>query len=525
MDRWACVDIPAFPLQLLLRRRPELRGKAVALVDRDVYHAPVRLLSGAARRAGVRVGMKAPAACALCPGLEVALVPPAEIDAGVEEVAALLRACSPRVEVLPPPPTPKAAGPSSTSVLLDPTGLERLFGTEQAWATRIVVDLAVRGFRARLALATSRLAALVLARSAPTAARVTGADRPAAAAPERIGCVVQVPPAEEPPRVRALPLALLGLPEEHMDLLDRLGVTTIGAFLDLPAGGLTRRFGEELARLRRALLGDDPTPLRPHTSPPSYDVVVDVEPPDDDATRLLFLARRALTPLLARLAAAGQALAALRVTLVTRSTRPGAAAPPAATHRLEPSSPSLDDRLVSDLLRLHLDSVRLTEPAETIVLRPEPAPASPEQLALFVGRARQDAAALSRAIARVRAAYGADSVGRARLADAHVPEAAWRWEPLQRLPLPAPPAPSPSRPPPPPRPTVVRAVLPRPQPLARGAPGGPEATALAGPHLVEGGWWETPVRRAYHYVETPDGDVLWVFHDGDRDEWFVQGMV
>jgi protein ImuB len=562
VDRWACVDIPAFALQVLLRRRPELRGRAVALVDREVCHAPVRLLSTAARRAGVRVGMKAPAACALCPGLEVALVPPAEIDAAVEEVAALLRACSPRVEVLPPPAVPPAGGPASTSVLLDPTGLERLFGSEQSWAARIVVDLGLRGFRARVALATSRLAALVLARSAPTAP--APGPRRAGGAPQRVGSVVQLPRAEEPLRVRALPVALLGLAEEHQETLARLGVTTIGAFLDLPAGGLVRRFGAELGRVRRALLGDDPTPLAPHGAPPSYDVIVDVEPPDHDATRLLFLARRALAPLLARLAAAGLALGALRLTLEIRSTRRGETTATSLpdTCRLEPATPCLDDRLVTDLLRLHLDSLRLAEPVETLVLRPETAPASPEQLALFAGRARESAAALSRAVARVRAAYGPDSVVRARLGDSHVPESAWRWEPLARVAPPAAPSPatpSPATPSPttPPA-TVVRAVLPRarrlgppPPPTARAVPApvpaaaagaaaaatpppaGPvplpaaltTATALAGPHLVEGGWWETPVRRAYHYVATRGGDVLWVFHDADRGEWFVQGEV
>jgi len=586
VDRWACVDIPAFALQLLLRRRPELRGKAVALVDREICHAPVRLLSAAARRAGVRVGMKAPAACAICPGLEVALVPPAEIDAAVEEVAALLRACSPRVEVLPPPLVPPAGGPASTSVLLDPTGLERLFGTEQAWAARIVVDLAVRGLRARVALATSRLAALVLARSGPTppspaapSREGPAGDRGTAGPPQRVGSVVQLPLAEEQLRVRALPVALLGLSEEHREVLARLGVTTIGAFLDLPAGGLVRRFGEELGRLRRALLGDDPTPLAPHGAPPSYDVIVDVEPPDHDATRLLFLARRALAPLLARLAAAGLALAAVRLTLETRSTRrsagadaeegagqgrsAGAAPAPApgmdsSTCRLEPATPTLDDRLLSDLLRLHLDRVRLTEPVETIVLRPETAPASPEQLALFAGRARQDAAAVSRAIARVRAAYGPESVVRARLTDTHVPESAWRWEPLARV-VAAEVAKGPPgrRPPTEPPATVVRAVLPRARPIGPPVPGSgrrpgmgstprrrlrtaPEDASaggtlagpppdthrvLAGPHLVEGGWWETPVRRAYHYVLTRNGEVLWVFHDTARDEWFVQGGV
>ena len=35
VDRTACVDLPAFPLQLLLKRRPGWRDHPVAVVDSD----------------------------------------------------------------------------------------------------------------------------------------------------------------------------------------------------------------------------------------------------------------------------------------------------------------------------------------------------------------------------------------------------------------------------------------------------------------------------------------------------------
>ena len=233
--------------------------------------------------------------------------------------------------------------------------------------------------------------------------------------------------------------------------------------------------------------------------------------------RLLFLARRHLVPLLARLAAAGRALGALHLTLrQAHRAGDGASSAPAV---LRPATPCLDDRLLSDLVRLHLDALRLVEPVEMIVLRAEAVPASNEQLALFAGRAAGSTEAVGRAIARVRAAYGPDSVVQARLADTHRPEAAYRWVPLERLPeLDAAAA---DRTPPPA--TAVRAFRPTPQELRFGLLG--TLTPVAGPHLLEGGWWDEPTRRRYHFVRTRGGDLWWVYHDPDEDRWFLQGTV
>ncbi len=59
MDRTACVDVPALPLQILLRRRPEWRGRAVAVVAEDRPQSPVLWAGRVARRRGVRPGQPA----------------------------------------------------------------------------------------------------------------------------------------------------------------------------------------------------------------------------------------------------------------------------------------------------------------------------------------------------------------------------------------------------------------------------------------------------------------------------------
>jgi protein ImuB len=42
---------------------------------------------------------------------------------------------------------------------------------------------------------------------------------------------------------------------------------------------------------------------------------------------------------------------------------------------------------------------------------------------------------------------------------------------------------------------------------------------------VAGGWWNRPVRRAYHFAETRNGELLWVYYDSVRRRWFLQGRV
>lgn len=612
MDRWACVDTPVLPLQLLLRARPELRGHPTVLADEDTRPARVLIASVAARRAGVSPGMTVPAASALCPGLEVAPLDSDALRQGNDEIAGLLRAFSPRVEPLP------LAG----VFLLDPAGLERLFGPEQQWAEHILSALEGQELRSYAALASSRMAAFALARGARLLQRRKAAR------------VVALPLDREQEKMGALPLRILGLPEETDTILQQLGIRTVGQFIALPGAGLGRRFGEAAARLRRALLGDDRTPLHPSRPLPPFESFVEVDPPDFDSERLLFLARRALHPLLARLAEQGRAVARLTVSLE-----------PGTSETLQPNQPTLDDRLLSDLLRLLLNRIsheasqalshgaapmtsdqppkphhqpssslpageneaRMPSPStasgsasssspriaptrqfsgairggasssspddveprkaalrspaaegasghlspaapvsddeptttpepilvravEGIRLLAESVPASAEQLVLFAGRGRENADAVSRAIARLRASYGPSSVRRARLEDDHVPERAFSWEPLQRI---APAKSATSVEPPGPL-SVIRAYLPHPADLSGDTPIPfpnrvqrrlDEGERLQAPSLLLARWWEDEIDRVYHFVPVSDDRILWVFRDRRREQWFLQGSL
>ena len=117
---------------------------------------------------------------------------------------------------------------------------------------------------------------------------------------------------------------------------------------------------------------------------------------------------------------------------------------------------------------------------------------------------------------------------RARLAEAHLPEARFDWEPVGTVPLPEPREVA-CRP-------MVRRIRAHPLALPPGSspePGGRLVSGgevgyvreLAGPYLVSGGWWRSAVHREYYFVRMQDGDMLWIYYDRLRRRWRCQGQV
>ena len=154
--------------------------------------------------------------------------------------------------------------------------------------------------------------------------------------------------------------------------------------------------------------------------------------------------------------------------------------------------------------------------------------ATREQLRLFEVQSRRDLRAADRAVARIRAEFGEQTVVRAALTDGHLPEATFVWQPLPHVVRPTP-IPVETRP-------LVRRLFatPRRLPLRlrhepdgwmlRGAQHG-HVVHLHGPYIVSGGWWRTSVHREYYFAKTRDGAWNWIYYDRRRRAWFLHGEV
>src|SRR5881394_517029 len=98
VDRLACLELPAFPLQLLLREHADWRGKPAAVLERDAPHGAVLWANEEARALGVLPGQRYAAALGLCAELRAGVIDATEIERSVAEIVEELQHFSPEVE-------------------------------------------------------------------------------------------------------------------------------------------------------------------------------------------------------------------------------------------------------------------------------------------------------------------------------------------------------------------------------------------------------------------------------------------
>src|SRR5262249_58532843 len=116
------------------------------------------------------------------------------------------------------------------------------------------------------------------------------------------GITVFNDPAQERRAAQAVPLSRLDIDPGFRDTLSKLGIKTVGALLSLPAVGLAERFGPKAYRLHRMAPGDLWTPLHPCKPEQPVRQHRILDDPENDTTRLLFLIKQLLHPMLAALA-------------------------------------------------------------------------------------------------------------------------------------------------------------------------------------------------------------------------------
>lgn len=542
MTRWsvrrlACVDLSAFPLQLLCRRRPEWRGLPVVVVSEDKPQGTVLWADERARQARVLPGQRYASALSRARDLRAGVVSQAEIDRGVAELADTLRQFSPDVE-----PCRGSGHDAQPGVFwLDASGLERLYESLHQWARAIDKTLREQGWSAALVVGFTRFATYAVARARSRGVTVFDDE-----ARERI-------------TARDVPLEQLDVSPRLRDALGRLAITTVGEFVRLPAGGILTRFGKAAHQLHSLATGEKWDPLKPQAPPDPVIETILFDFPVSNSERLLFAIKRALDPLLDKLARQYRALTALNIDFeldwaVARRPPPGLSSMGGAgggrdrdrdrnedddersrqrREVIKPAEPTLDARTILRLVHLRLENQPPGAGVNEIELSTESVAATREQLALFARKPRRDLDAANEALAALRAELGNDAVMKAVVRDGHLPEARYSWEPLERVPTPEPSRLDPSQQS---RPLVRRirnrSLMLPPQEhrfrddgwLLGDLERGP-VTRVIGPYIVSGGWWMSEIHREYHFAETRRGDCLWIYYDRKRRRWFLQGNV
>lgn len=493
VDRMACVEIPALPLQLLLRAHPGWKDYPAAVVDRDKAQGTLLWVNREAARHRIRPGQRYAAALSLCAELRAGVVDDDTLRRTREEIVERLRHFSAGIE------------PSDTEpgvFWIDASGLSLLYPSLERWGRIIVDELESRRLHARLCVGFSRFGTRVLTRAGD---RVRVLDHP----PQELRAARRV-------ALRRLPLR----PQE-LEIFEKLGVRTLAEFVDLPAAGIRKRFGEDIHRLHRLATGDLWAPLQPLAPPDPLERGEKLDYGETDLDRLLHRLEEHLLPLRARLLQRRRLLRALRLRLHFEKGEPMA-------QRLQPAQPTVDLAQVLQLLRLRLEGLDLGGGVTELHLHVEEIEPSRDQMELFAAHARRDRRAADRAFARLRAELGDDAVQVAELREGHLPQARFRWRRLESLGEASPRLVQ--------RPPLVRRMHGRGRVLSRQRRREPDGWMIAGleggaveevlgPYVVSGGWWARPVHREYHFVRTANAGWLWVYFDRRRRRWMLQGAV
>lgn len=347
--------------------------------------------SPASRAEGVGVGLRRRESQGRCPGLVVLDHDPGLDARRFEPVLAAVETLTPRVEVTAP-----------GSCAFATRGPSRYFGGDEALAAKVV------------AVATEALAGrgdvVVGVADGPFAARL--AARSVAAeveqAPGAADRTLVVGPGECAAFLAPLPVATLERPD-LVDVLERLGLRTLGAVAALPLADLVARFGLEGQGAHRLAAGLDERPPDARRPPPDLAVQAELDPPADRVDRAAFVGKALADELHARLAAEGLACTRVAVEAETEHQE--------HLERLWRHEGALSAAAIADRIRWQLDgwlngnpAVRPTGGVSRLALVPdEVLPARGRQLGFWGGEAAAGERA-RRALARVQALLGAEAV-------------------------------------------------------------------------------------------------------------------
>jgi protein ImuB len=342
-----------------------------------------------AEHLGVVAGLRRREAQRRAPGL-IVLSPDLAAEArAFEPVLRVLDDLTPRIEI---------DQPGQCSFLT--RGPSRYFGGDQAMserAARVIADAIEGSTSVHVGTADGRFAALRAAALAePNRARVVPAGASAAF-------------------LSALPIGLLAADdrvpvkrkqlEDLVDVLSRLGLTSLGAFADLEASDVIARFGAVGVRAHLWARGRDDRPASPEEPPAELEVAIDLEPPVLRVDQAAFVAKALAEEFIRKLSARGISCARVAIGAETEHGE--------SQLRLWRSEEAFSAPAISDRMRWQLDGwlsgpvrLRPTGGLSRLVIRPDDISVAAGRQLGFWGEQTGLAERAARSVARVQGIVG-----------------------------------------------------------------------------------------------------------------------
>lgn len=449
---FACLYIPDFAVEAIVRNEPLLRDRAVAVLDGKPPLVRVVALNDEARRIGMESGMtKLQAGIFREPEAPVADKNfPAQRQIAAHKrparsiVLAALRQRSPEQEKSAHAAlldiafgfSPRVEDTAPDRVLLDLSGLERLHGSLNTMARELAAHLGAAGLEGNVAVAPNPDSAM------HAACGFKG--------------ITVISRGEESRRLGILPLQVLldsfdlprpkneraeakrkrqQLREQMLDTLERWGVRDFRTLSLLPEHALASRLGEAGARLQRLARGAEMRTLTLCEPEMRFEEALELESAVETLEPLAFVLNRLLEQLCARLESRALAAQELKVRLqLERRTADEETTTAEELLREDKSDngvhgccferslrvpvPMRDPRVFLKLLQLDLAAHQPGAPVLKIWISAETAPPRSAQRGLFLP-ITPEAEKLEITLARIIAIVGEHRAGIARLLDSH----------------------------------------------------------------------------------------------------------
>jgi len=440
-----------------------------------------------------------------------------------DALLAVARDFSPRIEAC-----------SAREITLDLSGLTRLFGDAKTIAQELRRTAADRGLRVRVAIASTRTAARLLAHHRAGITIANDGDEAAVLEDLPIELLEIFGTTEPSDPGSPIPDPRSRIPDPVTITLRRWGLRTLGDLAALPSDDVAARLGRDGVDWQRLARGEDPRPLVPAVPEERFEQALDLEWPIEGLEPLSFVLARLIEPLSLHLERRdrGAAVLHVRLHLITRD----GVTKDIHERSLQLPAPMRDARTLRTLALLDLESHPPAAAIDRVVVAVDPTPGRVVQFSLLT-RPLPSPEQLSTLMARLTALMGEDRCGSAVTVDSWEP-GAFEMNPFNpgsgirdrgsekhvppvvalrrfRFPVPA-------------RVRTDSGVPVRISIDRRGMNGG-AVTTFAGPWRTSGAWWVEERSKSWDRdewdVTVSDGATYRVFRERDTDTWFVEGVV
>jgi len=304
--------------------------------------------------------------------------------------------------------SPRVESTCAGAAILDLAGTEKLFGPLQKIAHTLTANAMEISFDLRVAIAANPDTAFHAAHGFPG--------------------ITIIPAGEESRSLARLPVSVLTISPEILEVLNGWGIQTFQALAALPTVALVERLGQEGLYLQKLARGQIDRPLLTVQPITEFIASFEFDDPVETLESLFFILNRLLQQLCSNLMAGSFAANELRLTmeLEVRQLQNGQEGEK-YQHEWKLPVPTQDKHMLFALVRLHLEKITFSAPVRKLALEVVPvkprmaqgnlfAPPSPEPEKLEITLER------IRGVVGSTDAEGRACVGSPRLLDTHQPD-------------------------------------------------------------------------------------------------------